>query len=31
MSGKIELERIDAVRYRIRRDERRGMRTDVLV
>lgn len=31
MPGQIQLEAIDEVRYRIARDERRGMRTDVLV
>ncbi len=31
MSGRIPIEAIDAVRHRIPRDERRGMRTDVVV
>ena len=31
MAAEIHLERIDALRYRIPRDERRGMRTDVVV
>jgi len=31
MAGAIHLEKIDEVRYRIRRDESRGMRTDVVV
>jgi tRNA-splicing ligase RtcB len=31
MAAKVHLERIDAVRFRIPRDERRGMRTGVLV
>ena len=31
MAAEIHLERIDAFRYRVPRDERRGMRTDVVV
>src|SRR3974390_1759609 len=31
MPQEIEVEAIDAYRYRIRRDQRRGMRTDVVV
>lgn len=31
MAPEIDLEKVDAVRYRIRRSESRGMRTDVLV
>lgn len=31
MSGNIQLQAIDAVRYRIPRDQKRGMRTDVVV
>jgi tRNA-splicing ligase RtcB len=31
MAVEIKIESVDALRYRIARDERRGMRTDVLV
>ncbi len=31
MTGKVHLEKVDSVRFRIARDERRGMRTGVLI